>query len=99
MVAEVLSGDAVLGKTGLASGRRPIVKSRDEEGVDYEPVPVQFELTPDLCRQADGLRVSFARCVFGDQPATNCIDRMRFAQAREGDPLLLPLKKPAPESG
>lgn len=99
VVAEVLSGSAVLGKTGLASGRRPIIMNREEDGLDYEPVPLQFELTPDLCRRADGVRVSFARCVFGEQPATDCIERMHFAQSRGSDPLFLPIgKKPAPGS-
>ncbi|WP_083238578.1 hypothetical protein [Methyloceanibacter marginalis] len=99
MVAEILSGGAVLGKTGLASGRRPIIMNREEGGLDYEPVPLQFELTPDLCRRADGLRISFARCVFGAQPATDCIERMHFAQARGGDPLFLPFsQEPAPSS-
>lgn len=99
VVAEILSGGAVVGKTGLASGRRPIIMNREEGGLDYEPVPLQFELTPDLCRRADGLRISFARCVFGEQPATDCIERMNFAQAGGGDPLFLPIgKKPAPGS-
>lgn len=99
VVAEVLSGNAVLGNTGLASGRRPIIMNREEGGLDYEPVPLQFELTPDLCRRADGLRISFARCVFGEQPAKDCIDQMQFAQARDGNPLFLPLrKKPTPGS-
>lgn len=92
ITAKVYEGDTELASSGITSDEGTALRKRVEGGWFYEAVPMQFDLTERLCDRADGLRIEFARCVFGDHPAEDCLGKIRFAAAEGEDPLFLPLK-------
>ncbi|MBK8906414.1 MAG: hypothetical protein IPM60_00445 [Rhodospirillales bacterium] len=92
VIAKVYDGEEELASTGLASGDEPLVRKAVEGGWIYSSVPLQFDLTAALCQRVDGLRVEFASCMFGEHPAEDCLDKIRFANAPKDDPLFLPLE-------
>lgn len=92
VIAKVYDGEEELASTGLASGDDPLVRKAVDGGWAYSTVPLQFDLTVALCQRVDGLHVEFASCVFGEHPAEDCLNKIRFANAPKDDPLFLPLK-------
>lgn len=91
VIAKAYDGDRELGSTGIATGPNPLLGKRVPGGMSYKPVPLQFDLTREICRRVDGLRIAFARCTFGDRPAEDCLGKIRFGAAPPDDPLFLPL--------
>ena len=92
IVAEVLDDGRKLASTGFTSEDRVLVAEPVPGGRDYVAAPRQFGMTLEHCRQADALRIVFATCAFGDAPATDCMDRVRFAKSENDDPLYLSLR-------
>ena len=91
VIAKAYRGDRELASTGIADGDRTLVAKPVPGGLAYVPVPLQFGLSAATCRQIDGLRITFARCVFGTRAVDDCRAHMRFTDARPGDPLYLAL--------
>lgn len=81
-----------LASTGVANGQRPLIGERVPGGWSYPAVPLQFDLTRELCHRGDSWRVVFARCTFGRRPPQDCLKRIEFCQAPSEDARLLPLK-------
>lgn len=89
VVATVYDGSDALASTGLSTDRGYLVADLDEAGIDYDLVPLQFDLTADLCARIDGLRVDRAWCRFERGGVEPCEDLVRFARASRSDPLFL----------
>lgn len=83
-IAKAYDGRIELASTGLATGRRPVVRDRERNGVAYEDLPLQFELTDDACDDVTTLAVTYARCTFADGKTVDCLDRIRFRPSSVG---------------
>ena len=102
----VVRGEAGIGKTVLleylVESASDVTVAR-AVGVESE-MELAFASLHQLCAplieglerlpgpQQDALRIVFATCAFGDAPATDCMDRVRFAKSENDDPLYLSLR-------
>lgn len=91
IIAKALDGNQELASTGVSSGSA-IIPHTAGNVVSYEAVPMQFDLAEDTCDRIDGIRIEFASCVFGDLPADNCLDQVRFEKAPPNRPRYLAVK-------
>jgi hypothetical protein len=85
VVAKAYHGNIELASTGVHTGNRPIIGDVDARQVEYEPIPLQFDLTEQDCERITGLGIAFASCTYKDGTPENCIDRLRFEPERAGE--------------
>lgn len=76
-IARAYSGSRVLASSGVATGDRPLVRENIGNGDAYTKVPLQFEFTSETCGNMTAVGIVFARCRFGDEPAVDCLNRVR----------------------
>lgn len=84
-IAKAYRGRDELSSTGIATGDRPLIRHRENGRLSYEPVPLQFDLTEEVCEAITTLRLVYARCKFSDGIAVDCLDRLRFEPQAAGD--------------
>ena len=92
IIAKVYAGDRERASSGITSDDGTVLRKRVEGGWSYEAVPVQFDLTDELCVTMDGLRIEYASCVFGEHSAEDCLAKIRFASVPADDPLFMSLE-------